>query len=378
MRSKTNIGFYLASPSWGGLEMNFVRLARWFLEEGKEVAFWCLKGSPTATEIRDSGVRLIETDPPRKYLDIGSGKRIARELDSAGIEILLFSFGKDLDPLAWAKTFSSTDPDLIYVQQMQLGLPKKNFYQSWKYSKISNWVAPLAWLKEETTKFTRVKESKIVEIPLGQDLKKFSEFDRSKGDCRMELGLPEGKTILGVLGRLDPAKGQEFLITSLSLVLNTNEHLVLALMGENTRSEKGDHKGELQELVKKRNLEGSVIFLPFSSDPRSFYKAIDVFIMASKSETFGMVTVEAMASGLPVLGTDSGGSPELLDFGKAGVTFQPDNSKDLEQKLNSLLKEPDQMVRLGMEARSRAMKLYSKERILKQYLDLLDRLRSGS
>ncbi len=374
MKSKTNIGFYLASPSWGGLEMNFVRLARWFLEEGKMVTFWCLKGSPTSAEIRDSGARLIETNSPKKYLDIRSGKRIARELDNAVIEILFFSFGKDLDPLAWAKTFSSVNPDLIYVQQMQLGLSKKNFYQSWKYSKISNWVAPLAWLKEETIKFTRVGESKIVEIPLGQDLRKFSEFDRSQNDCRVELGLPVGKTILGVLGRFDPAKGQEFLIGALSSMLNANKHLVLALMGENTRSERGDHKRELQELVKKKNLEGSVIFLPFSPDPRSFYNAIDVFIMSSKSETFGMVTIEAMACGLPVLGTDSGGSPELLDFGKAGFTFQPDNSEDLVQKLNSLLEEPDQMTKLGMEARSRAMKLYSKERILKQYFDLLDRL----
>jgi glycosyltransferase involved in cell wall biosynthesis len=95
----------------------------------------------------------------------------------------------------------------------------------------------------------------------------------------------------------------------------------LVLMGEPTRNEGAGYWQAVQNQVKRLGLEQQVHFRPFSSQPEVFYRAIDVFVMASSSETYGMVTLEAMASGLPVVATQAGGTPELVEHGRTGLLY---------------------------------------------------------
>src|SRR5690606_35858245 len=86
--------------------------------------------------------------------------------------------------------------------------------------------------------------------------------------------------------------------------------------------------------IKEFNLENRVFIRPFRKEIVVFYKAIDAFVMASKAETFGMVTIEALASGIPVIGSNAGGTPEILNHGEFGVLFETLNADDLAQKIN--------------------------------------------
>jgi len=70
------------------------------------------------------------------------------------------------------------------------------------------------------------------------------------------------------------------------------------------------------------------------------FNAIDWTLMASYSETFGMVTLESMACGTPVIGSNTGGTKSLLNEGKLGILFEPKNSQDLAEKLNYVLTTP--------------------------------------
>jgi glycosyltransferase involved in cell wall biosynthesis len=95
------------------------------------------------------------------------------------------------------------------------------------------------------------------------------------------------------------------------------------------------------DLIREAGLTDRVFVRPFRKDIAVFYKAIDAFVMASKAETFGMVTIEAMACGTPVIGSNAGGTPELLQFGKLGYLFEPLSANHLAAKIEAFIADPD-------------------------------------
>jgi glycosyltransferase involved in cell wall biosynthesis len=109
---------------------------------------------------------------------------------------------------------------------------------------------------------------------------------------------------------------------------------LLLLVGEETLDQKSNYLNELKHYIREQKLEDKVQFLNFTQSPALVFNAIDWTLMASDSETFGMVTLESMACGTPVIGSDSGGTKSLLNEGKLGVLFETKNPQDLAEKLN--------------------------------------------
>jgi glycosyltransferase involved in cell wall biosynthesis len=105
------------------------------------------------------------------------------------------------------------------------------------------------------------------------------------------------------------------------------------MMGEKTAGEAEDYFHQIQQFIEANGLYEKVFILPFREDVETFYAAIDVFVMASLNETFGMVTIEALASGKTIVGSNTGGTPEILGEGEYGVLFESGNHSDLYEKL---------------------------------------------
>jgi D-inositol-3-phosphate glycosyltransferase len=92
-------------------------------------------------------------------------------------------------------------------------------------------------------------------------------------------------------------------------------------MGEPTRNEGDAYLRQLEQQVVRLGLQAQVHFRGFRANPAVFYHAIDVFMMASISETYGMVTLEALASGVPVVGAACGGTLELVQHNHTGLLY---------------------------------------------------------
>ncbi len=90
---------------------------------------------------------------------------------------------------------------------------------------------------------------------------------------------------------------------------------------------------KMRAMILQYSLQDRVFIRPFRKDISTFFNAVDVFVMASKAETFGMVTIESMACGTPVIASNAGGSPEILDNGKFGILFKPLDSESLANKI---------------------------------------------
>ena len=118
----------------------------------------------------------------------------------------------------------------------------------------------------------------------------------------------------------------------------------------------------LADLTAKLNLTGKVIFSGYQSEARHFYPLMDVFALASAREAFGLVLVEAMLAKVPVIATNVGGIPYVLNEGKAGILVQPNSPQQFANAIFSLYQNPIQRQKIAEAGRIRAELQFSAER----------------
>jgi glycosyltransferase involved in cell wall biosynthesis len=132
-----------------------------------------------------------------------------------------------------------------------------------------------------------------------------AQFDRDQ--AREHLQLPAGVWVIGNVGRLHPDKDQATLIKGFAAAISSlPDNAVLAILG------RGRLEKELRALAMQLNVSSRVLFLGEVPDARRYFKAFDVFVLSSDREPFGMVLLEAMAAGVPVICSDCGGAREVV------------------------------------------------------------------
>ncbi|KAF5466662.1 hypothetical protein F2P56_016569 [Juglans regia] len=157
----------------------------------------------------------------------------------------------------------------------------------------------------------------------------------------------------------------------------TQEHALKILIGSvGSKSNKVLYvKRLLGSLSQHSNLSKSVLWTPATTHVASLYSAADVYVINSQGlgETFGRVTIEAMAFGLPVLGTDAGGTKEIVDHNLTGLLHPPGRpgTHALARNLRFLLENPLAREQMGKEGRKKVEKMYLKRHMYKRFVEVL-------
>jgi glycosyltransferase involved in cell wall biosynthesis len=337
-----SIAFVCSSSSFGGLEMNQVRMAKWMQQRGHLVRVICVKGTKVHAFARENEISCILIKKPAKYFAVRAGFKLHNILKKEKLDIIFIRYNPDISMAVFAKFFSYGKTKIVYHQGMQFEVSKKDILHTIKYSFFNAWISTLPSMAEKVKQKTRLNPANIHVIPLGLNVGRILGKETNTSELRKKLGLPGQKNVLGILGRFSPMKGQDFVIECLR-ELNEQQQtdLYLLLTGEPTLNREGQKfYDKVRALVKDCDMENRVAFQGFTKNVHEFFNAIDVFIMSSQKETYGMVTVEALVSGIKVLGTDSGGTTELLEYGKYGWLYQPGNKEDFKTKLLEVLNNP--------------------------------------
>ena len=161
------------------------------------------------------------------------------------------------------------------------------------------------------------------------DIEQLQATQLPAAEAREALGLSSSAFIVGNVGRLHPDKDQATLLRGFALArpsLPKNSQLVI--MG------KGRLEQDLKELARELDIGSQVLFLGQVADARRYYKAFDVFALSSDNEPFGMVLLEAMVAGVPLLATSAGGAKEVVEG--VGVLFPLGDDQNLAQGLGYL------------------------------------------
>lgn len=325
------IAYLCSSVSWGGLEMNHLRNAAWMHSRGHKILILGVADSPYLNRAEEMGLPFKFIQTFKKYYDFKAAKNIQRVLEKEHISHLLIRDTRDMSMAAILKRKMGDALTTAYFMEMQLGVKKKGIGHTIRFKYIDIWSCPLTWLKYQVEEMTNFKNT-LVEIPSGVELENFS-LSPSKSEARSILNIPENDIVFGLIGRFDPQKGQTLLIQAMEKAKNKNFKVLL--LGEPTKGEEGPYLDELNQFIQEHS--DRVLVRPFRKDITTFYAAIDWLVMATKAETVGMVTIEALATGKPVLGSNAGGTPDIIQQDQGGVLFESMDADDLAQKIDFII-----------------------------------------
>jgi len=194
----------------------------------------------------------------------------------------------------------------------------------------------------------RVRPERAITICNGVDLEVFAVHTAGQRTrVRSELGVNE-VPVLGTVGGLRTVKGHEHLLRALPEILRSEPQAHLLVAGE------GPLRRHLEGTARRLGLAERVRFLGFRTDVPRLLGALDCFVLPSLSEGQSIATIEAMAAGLPVVVTDSGGPSELVSDGESGLVVPPGAPGRLAQAVLAVLRDHGLARRLGAAARRRA------------------------
>lgn len=184
-------------------------------------------------------------------------------------------------------------------------------------------------------------------------------------DWRRKLGVRPDEVLVGCLGRIGTWKGQEVLVQALQHLVQEKPG-VRGLIAGGTLPGKEALLDRLRDQVRDLGLGTRVTLQPFQKDVRPLLEALDIVAVPSvKPEPFGMVILEAMAYGRPVIATKIGGSPEVVEDGTTGYLVPPDDAKALAAAIQVLMSSPRRRREFGRAGRRRVQKEFSLDRYRK-------------
>ncbi len=224
-------------------------------------------------------------------------------------------------------------------------------------------------VKEHLIKDFGVDEKNIVIIYNGIDVGRFrGQKTEDRGQRKKSLGLGEGP-VIGIVARLSDVKGHLYLIEAMKYILSAVPQAKLFIVGD------GREKEALLQQVNKLEISTKVIFHPEVSDTEDVLSLMDIFVMPSLKEGLGLSLMEAMAWGLAVVASDIGGIRSLVQDGRNGLLAKPADSRDLAEKILSLLESREKREMLGRQAEEFIAQNFSQEKMVleteREYLECL-------
>lgn len=266
------------------------------------------------------------------------------------------------------------------VNRASLAEKRRAGYYSWLFNPSNLWVTWRDWwmlgggryrrivaiserVRTQLKEHYQVPDEQIVTIPNGINLARFDPANASaRASVRHSFGVADDVPLLLFVGSQYRLKGLEFVIRALA---EMDTKAILLVVG-------GDNATPFKRLAEQLGVRERVIFAGARNDLPSIYPAADAFVLPTLYETFALVCLEAMASGLPVLASPVGGIEDYLVDGENGFHIERD-ATDIATKLDRILRDRE----LHASVRERGFataRSYAWEKIAKQYLRLFDEL----
>jgi glycosyltransferase involved in cell wall biosynthesis len=206
-----------------------------------------------------------------------------------------------------------------------------------------------------------VPDSKALVIPNGVDIQR---FDRKRDiSIRSMMGLGEGAILIGAIGNIRRPKDYPTLLRAAALLCETDSRLFFAVGGEG----QGELLDDLLKLRDALGLRERIAFLGLQDDVAKLLNNLDIYVSSSTTEGFSIVCVEAMACGIPVVATRSGGPETILTHGRTGLLVPVGDPVAMANAIATLVADRDLAARIGEDGRREARAHFSLSTMLGSY-----------
>ncbi|MFN2578090.1 MAG: glycosyltransferase family 4 protein [Pyrinomonadaceae bacterium] len=202
------------------------------------------------------------------------------------------------------------------------------------------------------------------------DLDRFQPNEEGRKEIRSGLGLSDGQPVAGIVGQLTHRKGQLELMRAFARVVQAMPAAVLLIVGEPLFNHDKAYARQLADAVESLNLKNNILLLGARDDVPKLLQALDVLVVNSHQEPFALTVLEGLASGIAVLATAVGGTPEMVKHRVNGWLVKSGDEHELESGLVTLLSDRALRAKLGSQARVDAIARYSVLRYLADVFSL--------
>jgi len=215
----------------------------------------------------------------------------------------------------------------------------------------------------------KTKASRTVTIENGVDTDVFAPKKNATG-LRAELGLTERDTVIGIVANLKEVKNHRFLLQAFAGVAEELDSVKLLIVGRGSMGESDNTEDDVRLFVNNHRLAARVLFLGYRTDIPELLQAMDIFCLTSLREGLPIGLIEAMATGLPVVGTNVEGIRDVITPNVDGILVELGDVAALKNALVGLVREQGWRDRLGRMGREKGVKKYSLQRCIAEYEQL--------
>jgi glycosyltransferase involved in cell wall biosynthesis len=192
------------------------------------------------------------------------------------------------------------------------------------------------------------------------------------------LQLPSGVPVVGLVGRLQPWKGQDRLLRAQALLHERGHRMHLAIIGGDSYGLSPEYAGSLPALIDELGLTGAVTLTGQVPDAGPYIQQLDILVNASDPEPFGIVLLEGMSRGVAVVAVDSGGPGEFIEHGHTGLLARSGDPGALADALEPLLVSPAQRRTIGQAGRESFMGEFTDAAMRRRFFENLQEVVSGA
>jgi phosphatidylinositol alpha-1,6-mannosyltransferase len=318
-----------------------------------------------ACDLHQSCLLLSLNDPPGWHeLTVGNlsfavrgfGRRKSRfvrsVLAAARRSRLLYAAHTNLAPLGLLVKWISPNQSLCVATHGAEVWQPLSMVRKWALRNADRVTAPSRFTADKVIAVQNVPAEKMAVVPWAVD-PRFLE----KKPSGVTSAIPVGKILLTVsrLAAPERQKGIDTVIRALPKLLEVFSDCYYVIVGD------GDDRSRLMRLAESTGVKNRIVFAGFKSDEElvPYYEACDVFVMPSCQEGFGVVFLEAMAFGKPVIGGNHGGTPEVVIDGVTGFLVNYDDEEALAKQFLCLLRSAELRQQMGRAGRRRVEEYYS-------------------
>lgn len=353
------------SMQWSGGAEQLLLMAVALRQRGHDLVLGCQPGSEIMARAAAQG---IPTEPVRmrQDYDVPASLTVAQLLKKLKSDVLHAQHSTahaiGLMAAVWTKV------PVFAVTRRVIFPIKKNIFSWLKYrsSRINGYVAISGAVKGELLK-AGIPPAQIEVIP---SVMNSLTAPRDEGlALRRELGLPVDRPLIGTVANYAEIKGHEYLIEAAAEVVKRYPQAHFLIAGRDTE--------KLQPKVDRLGLTGSVLLVGFRRDVPRILAALNIFVLPSLMEAAGTALREAMAVGLPSIGTRVGGIPDSISHEETGLLVPPANASELASAIQRYLEKPEWAKAMGDRGQLWVKKQFSLEHAAQQMEAFYQRLLAG-
>jgi len=368
---KTRI-LQIVRKSEGGIKKHLLSLVRLLDKNRYEVAVLCSFDEKTQEYLKRLGIAVY---------NVGIGDGLSLKKDYRAIRFVqkaIYEFKPDIVHMHGAKA-SFVGRIACFAMPVKTVVTVHNFanYDNMNFYKKKLLLSLTKVLDKKTHQFIAVSKALKEDLVVNQKIEKnkikvvyncidTSFYEETTLNLKEKFNLPQDSFIVGSIARLIPAKGVQDLIKAASILKNINAYFFVA--GD------GPFKEELQKMIESLNLKDRFFLLGYRNDIPSFLRNLDLFVLPSHEEGFGISVIEALNEGISIIATKVGGIPEIIQDGVEGILVEKENSEELANAIEKILK--DEKLRKNMSVKGKeSAKKYSCDKMIGQMQQIYEALK---